>query len=81
MSHSDQVTKLPKNFEKIASSTNSKFCIIQNKYKNFLWHTISSRGNPHKKWNKIIKKFLIFYLQIKKKLVFKKTKRKNNRRN
>ena len=35
MSHSDQVTKLPKNFEKVASSTNSKFCIIQNKYKKF----------------------------------------------
>ena len=28
MSHSDQVTKLPKNFEKVASSITSKFCII-----------------------------------------------------
>ena len=35
MSHSDQVTKLPKNFEKVASSANSKFCIIQNKFKKF----------------------------------------------
>ena len=35
MSHADQVSKLPKNFKVIASSTNSKFAIVENKLKNF----------------------------------------------
>ena len=35
MSHADQVTKLPNNFDVIASSQNSKFAIIANKQKNF----------------------------------------------
>ena len=35
MSHADQVSKLPKNFNIIASSQNSKFAIIENKKKNF----------------------------------------------
>ncbi len=35
MSHADQVSKLPKNFRVIASSTNSKFAIVENKLKNF----------------------------------------------
>ena len=33
MSHADQVSKLPKNFKVIASSTNSKFAIVENKIK------------------------------------------------
>ena len=36
MSHADQVSKLPKNFNVIASSQNSKFAIIENKSKNFM---------------------------------------------
>ena len=36
MSHADQVSKLPKNFKVIASSTNSKFAIVENKLKNFM---------------------------------------------
>ena len=35
MSHADQVSKLPKNFQVIASSKNSKFTIVENKKKNF----------------------------------------------
>mgnify|MGYP002701257179 CR=1 FL=1 len=35
MSHADQVSKLPKNFITIASSSNSKFAIVENKNKNF----------------------------------------------
>ena len=31
MSHADQVSKLPKNFKVVASSTNSKFAIVENK--------------------------------------------------
>jgi len=30
MSHADEVTKIPKNFKVVASSENSKFCIIEN---------------------------------------------------
>jgi len=33
MSHADQVSKLPKNFKIVASSTNSKFAIVENKIK------------------------------------------------
>ena len=62
MSHADQVSKLPKNFKVIASSNNSKFAIIENKKKKFLWCTISSRGYTHGKWKKINKKFCIFDL-------------------
>ena len=36
MSHADQVSKLPRDFKVIASSTNSKFTIIENKKKNFM---------------------------------------------
>jgi len=35
MSHADQVSKLPKDFNVIASSQNSKFAIIENKFKKF----------------------------------------------
>ena len=35
MSHADQVSKLPKNFKVVASSTNSKFAIVENKLKKF----------------------------------------------
>ena len=36
MSHADQVSKIPKNFKVVASSTNSKFAIVENKIKNFM---------------------------------------------
>ena len=35
MSHADQVSKLPKDFKVIASSQNSKFAIVENKFKKF----------------------------------------------
>ena len=35
MSHADQVSKLPKNFNVVASSRNSKYAIIENKKKRF----------------------------------------------
>jgi GMP synthase (glutamine-hydrolysing) len=31
MSHADQVSKIPKNFRVVASSTNSKFAIVEDK--------------------------------------------------
>ncbi len=48
MSHADQVSKTSnKIFKVVASSTNSKFAIVENKLKRFLWNSIPSRGNPH----------------------------------
>ena len=35
MSHADEVTKLPKDFRLVAKSENAKYCIIENKKKNF----------------------------------------------
>ena len=35
MSHADQVSKLPKNFNVIASSQNSKFAVVENRSKKF----------------------------------------------
>ena len=37
MSHADKVTKLPKGFDVIASTKNSKFTIIENKKQNIYW--------------------------------------------
>ena len=51
MSHADQVSKLPKTFKVIASSTNSKFAIVENK-KKILWCSISPRSNTYRKWKK-----------------------------
>ena len=42
MSHADQVSKLPKNFKVIASSSNSKFAIVEDKIKNYI-HAFSIR--------------------------------------
>ena len=46
MSHSDEVTKIPKGFKVIASSTNSKFAIIEY-FREFCWYPISSRSYPY----------------------------------
>ena len=47
MSHADHVSKLPKNFRVIGSSQNSKFAIIENKKKKFLWCSIPSRSDTY----------------------------------
>tara|TARA_X000000368_G_scaffold385821_1_gene345359 strand:- start:263 stop:808 length:546 start_codon:yes stop_codon:yes gene_type:complete len=47
MSHQDVVNKLPKGFNKVASTRNSSLTIIENK-KKIIWNTISSRSNSHR---------------------------------
>ena len=74
MSHSDQVTKLPKNFETIASSTNSKFCVIQNKLKNFFGIQFHPEVTHTKNGTKIIKNFLFNICKAKKNWSPKKQK-------
>ena len=66
MSHADQVTKLPNNFNVIASSQNSKFAIIANKQKNFygvqfhpeVTHTVNGK--------KLLSNFVFLICKMKK---------------
>ena len=54
MSHADQVTKLPKNFNVLAKSKNSKLCIIENLEKKFFgiqFHPEVSHTNKGKQHN------------------------------
>ena len=76
MSHSDQVTKLPKNFEKVASSTNSKFCIIQNKHKKFYGIQFHPEVTHTHNGIKLIKNFLFSICKSKKNWSSKKQKEK-----
>ncbi len=76
MSHSDQVTKLPKNFEKVASSTNSNFCIIQNKYKKFYGIQFHPEVTHTHNGIKLIKNFLFSICKSKKNWSSKKQKEK-----
>ncbi len=76
MSHSDQVIKLPKNFEKVASSTNSKFCIIQNKYKKFYGIQFHPEVTHTHNGIKLIKNFLFSICKSKKNWSSKKQKEK-----
>ena len=76
MSHADQVTKLPKNFEKVASSTNSKFCIIQNKYKKFYGIQFHPEVTHTHNGIKLIKNFLFSICKSKKNWSSKKQKEK-----
>ena len=69
MSHSDQVIKLPKNFEVVASTANSKFCIIQNKLNNFYGIQFHPEVTHTQNGTKIIKNFLFSICKSKKKLV------------
>ena len=76
MSHSDQVTKLPQSFETIASSTNSKFCIIQNKSKHFYGIQFHPEVTHTKNGIRIIKNFLFSICKAKKNWSPKKQKDK-----
>ena len=42
MSHEDAVVKLPKNFQVIAYTKDSRLTIIENKKKKNLWSSVSS---------------------------------------
>ena len=66
MSHSDQVSKLPKNFKVIASSSNSKFTIIENKKKNFYGVQFHPEVTHTKNGKKLIKNFVFLICKIKK---------------
>tara|TARA_B100001121_G_C18680855_1_gene618464 strand:- start:370 stop:1932 length:1563 start_codon:yes stop_codon:yes gene_type:complete len=66
MSHADQVTKLPKNFNVIASSTNSKFAIIENKIKNFYGVQFHPEVTHTENGKKLISNFIFLICKVKK---------------
>ena len=66
MSHSDQISKLPKNFKVIASSDNSKFAIIENKIRKFYGVQFHPEVTHTKNGKKIISNFIFLICKIKK---------------
>ena len=65
MSHADQVSKLPKNFKVIASSTNSKFAIVENKLKNFYGIQFHPEVTHTENGKKLISNFIFLICKIK----------------
>ena len=66
MSHADQVYKLPKNFSVIASSQNSKFAIIENKFKKFYGVQFHPEVTHTENGIKLISNFIFLICKIKK---------------
>ena len=65
MSHADQVSRLPKNFKVIASSTNSKFAIVENKLKNFYGIQFHPEVTHTENGKKLISNFIFLICKIK----------------
>ncbi len=65
MSHADQVSKLPKNFNVIASSQNSKYAIIENKKKNFYGVQFHPEVTHTENGKKLINNFIFLICRIK----------------
>ena len=66
MSHADQVSKLPKNFKVIASSTNSKFAIVENKTKKYYGVQFHPEVTHTENGKKLISNFIFLICKIKK---------------
>jgi GMP synthase (glutamine-hydrolysing) len=66
MSHSDQVTQLPKFFNVIASSANSKFAIVECKSKNFFGVQFHPEVTHTRNGIKVISNFIFLICKIKK---------------
>ena len=65
MSHADQVSKLPKKFNVIASSQNSKFSIVENKSKKFYGVQFHPEVTHTENGKKIISNFIFLICKIK----------------
>ena len=65
MSHADQVIKLPKNFQAIAKSENSKLCIIENLEKKMYGIQFHPEVSHTNKGNQILKNFVFSICKIK----------------
>jgi GMP synthase (glutamine-hydrolysing) len=65
MSHADQVSRLPKNFKVIASSTNSKFAIVENRLKKFYGIQFHPEVTHTENGKKLIGNFIFLICKIK----------------
>ena len=65
MSHTDQVSKLPKNFDVIASSQNSKFAIVENKLKKFYGVQFHPEVTHTENGKKLISNFIFLICGLK----------------
>ncbi len=66
MSHADQVSRLPKNFNVVASSQNSKFAIIENNLRNFYGVQFHPEVTHSENGKIILKNFIFLICKIKK---------------
>ncbi len=64
MSHADQVSKIPKNFKVLASSTNSKFAIVENKFKKFYGVQFHPEVTHTENGKRIISNFIFLICEI-----------------
>ena len=65
MSHTDQISKLPKNFRVIASSENSKFAIVESKMAKFFGVQFHPEVTHTENGKKIISNFIFLICKIK----------------
>ena len=66
MSHADQVSKLPKNFNVVASSQNSKFAIIENKSRKFYGVQFHPEVTHTENGKRLISNFIFLICKLKK---------------
>ena len=65
MSHADQVSKLPKNFKVVASSTNSKFAIVENNKNKFYGVQFHPEVTHTENGKKLLSNFIFLICKIK----------------
>ncbi len=65
MSHADQVSKLPKNFKVIASSQNSKFAVVENKFKNYYGVQFHPEVTHTENGKKLISNFIFLICKMR----------------
>ena len=65
MSHADQVSKLPIDFKVVASSTNSKFAIVENKQKKFYGIQFHPEVTHTENGKKLISNFIFLVCKMK----------------
>ena len=66
MSHADQVSKLPKNFKVIASSQNSKFAAVENKFRNYYGVQFHPEVTHTENGKKLISNFIFLICKMRK---------------
>jgi GMP synthase (glutamine-hydrolysing) len=65
MSHADQVSKIPKGFNVLASSANSKFAVVENKIKKFYGVQFHPEVTHTESGKKLISNFIFLICKVK----------------